>query len=375
MQATSDIIAKNIEYPVDLMYPLLYASQRNDEARTADWCAALSDGMSSVEVTGPQSEQSDHDQQSSHELIYDQYDLALSPYFSLQALTRYVRSGSFDPIIAKPEENGLLPTFIDPMPAPQIGFLTLPEPNFLTSSPMQSMSGYGAPLHTFPSAFPPPAPLAFNSGMFSLPATCYNNNTPAAVSELSGHQHFSPAPHHNHSHEPSAYGPPHAGSTSNWRGSSAPNSIMSAPPPPVPPTLQTPSPITVVGGAGHMFRCAKEQLEFDISQHRLPQQPPCITDAMKVWVLFPMRARVIREKTWRNIWLMPGPENHMGISGIANFSRLFGVRGRSIIVGRVRDRRVYGHNRDGGFGNMCSFYTAIHGQRYAGSYEDWCSHR
>lgn len=57
-----------------------------------------------------------------------------------------------------------------------------------------------------------------------------------------------------------------------------------------------------------------------------------------------------------------GPENRMGISGIVNFSRLFGARGRSIIVVRVRDRLVQGHSRDGGFGNMYSFYTAIQGR-------------
>ena len=144
----------------------------------------------------------------------------------------------------------------------------------------------------FPSAFPFPAPRSFDPGMFTPPTTCYNNNTnntPNAVPELSGQQHFRPALHHNNnSHETSGYRPPRAGSTpSNWRGPSAPSSIMSAPPPPqplpLPPTtLQTSSPIVVGGGPGHMFRCAKEQLEFDISQHRSPQQPPCITDAMKV---------------------------------------------------------------------------------------------
>lgn len=151
------------------------------------------------------------------------------------------------------------------------------------------MSEYGPPLHTFPSAFPSPAPRAFDPGMFIPPTTCYNNNTPIAVPELSSQQHFSPVLHHNNSHERSAYRPPHAGSTSsNWRGPSAPTSIMSAPPPPPqllplpPPTLPTSSPIIVNGGPGNMFRCAKEQLEFDISQHRSPQQPPCITDAMKV---------------------------------------------------------------------------------------------
>lgn len=188
------------------------------------------------------------------------------------------------------------------MPTPQISFLTLPEPNFLIASPMQSMLEYGAPLHTFPSAFPSafPAPIyrAFDPSMFTSPTT-YNDNTPTAVPELSGQQqHFSPALHHNNSHDQSAYRPPNASSTSsNRRGSSALNSSMSAPPPnrpsdphpppPLPPpsrppTLQTPSPIIVGGGLGHMFRCAKEQLEFDISQHRSPQQPPCITDAMKV---------------------------------------------------------------------------------------------
>lgn len=60
----------------------------------------------------------------------------------------------------------------------------------------------------------------------------------------------------------------------------------------------------------------------------------------------------------------------MGISGIANFSRLFGARERSIIVARVRDRRVQGHNRDEGFANMYSFFTTIQGRGYAGSYED-----
>lgn len=65
----------------------------------------------------------------------------------------------------------------------------------------------------------------------------------------------------------------------------------------------------------------------------------------------------------------------MGITGIVNFSRLYGVQGRSIIVGRVRDRRVQGHNRDGGFWAMYSFYTAIHRLVYEGSYEGWCSHR
>lgn len=196
------------------------------------------------------------------------------------------KSGSFDPIIVKPEELGLPSSFTVSIPDPQIGFLTLPEPSFLTSSPMQSMSEYGAPLHTFPSAFPSPAPRSFDSGMFIPSTTCYNNNKSTAVPELSGQQHFSTALHHKKSHEPSAYRSPHAGSkSSNWRGSSVPNSIMSAPPPPLPlppPILQAPSATSVGGGPGHMFRCAKEQLEFDISHHRSPQQPPCITDAMKV---------------------------------------------------------------------------------------------
>ena len=94
MQATSDITAKNTEYPVNLMYPFLYPAEQNDEARTADWCAALSDATSSVEGTDLQSEQSDQPQLPSQELIYDQYDLSfISPIplsLPLQALTRDV---------------------------------------------------------------------------------------------------------------------------------------------------------------------------------------------------------------------------------------------------------------------------------------------
>lgn len=71
MQSTSDITAKNTEYPVNLMYPLLYPAQRNDEARTADWCAALSDATSSVEGTDPQSEESDQAQLPNEELVFD----------------------------------------------------------------------------------------------------------------------------------------------------------------------------------------------------------------------------------------------------------------------------------------------------------------
>lgn len=321
MQSTSDITAKNTEYPVNLMYPFLYPPQRNDEVRTADWCAALSDATSSVEGTDPPSEESDQAQLTNEELIYHKYELSflssLSPFSlslslprSPSADCRHEKSGSFDPAIAKPDELGLHSSFTIPMPDPQIGFMTLPEPNFVVASPMQSILEFGVPLHTFPSAFPStfpsnlpstfpsPVPRAFDSNMFASPTTCYNDNTPTAVLELSGKQrHFNPALHHNNSHEPSAYRSPHTRSTSsNQRGSCATNSIMSAPPPnrpsdpphphpppPArPPTLQTPSPIIVGGGPGHMFRCAKEQLEFDISQHRSPQQPPCITDAMKV---------------------------------------------------------------------------------------------
>lgn len=214
--------------------------------------------------------------------------LSLSFPISPSADNTCLKSSSFDPTIVKPEELGLHSPFIVSMPAPQVGFLTLPEPSFLTSSPMQSMSEYGAPLPTFPSAFPPPPPRPFDPTMFPPSTTYYNNNTPTAVPELPSQQHFSPALHYNNSLEPSAYRLPHAGLTSsNWRRSSASNSTMSAPPPPQllplpPPKLLMSSPAIVIGGPGHMFRCAKEQLEFDISQHRSPQQPPCTTDAMKV---------------------------------------------------------------------------------------------
>ena len=101
MQATSDITTKNTEYLVNLMYPFLYSPERNDEARTADWCAALSDATSSVEGTDPQSEQSDQSQLPNQELIYDQYDLSflstIPLSLPLQALTRDVQKRLFRP--------------------------------------------------------------------------------------------------------------------------------------------------------------------------------------------------------------------------------------------------------------------------------------
>lgn len=87
MQATSDITSKNTEYPVNLTYPLLYPAQRNDEARTADWCAALRDATSSVEGIDPQSEEADQAQLSSEELLFDRYGFAsLSPSTSPKSL-------------------------------------------------------------------------------------------------------------------------------------------------------------------------------------------------------------------------------------------------------------------------------------------------